>query len=221
MAEVGTIEANVRTRQGTGGARAVRREGQLPGIIYGGGKDPVSISIDPRQIEKDVNSSVFFAKLYDMKIDGKKERVIPRDLQVHIINERPTHVDFMRVSKDDLLTISIPLRFLNEEMSPGLKRGGVLNAVLHELELICPADQNIPDHIDIDLTGLEMHHTIHVSNLELPAGVKSAHPDRDETIATIVAPSSVRSEAAEAAAELAAIEGAEAEGEAGGEAESK
>src|SRR5262249_46643428 len=144
MASISTIEATVRTQQGTGGARAVRREGFVPGIVYGGGKDPQPISIDPRQIEKDVRKSSFFAKLYDLAIDGKKERVIPRDLQKHIIKDTPTHIDFLRVSKDDKLHIFVPLRFLNEEKSPGIKSGGVLNAVHHELELICPAD-HIPD----------------------------------------------------------------------------
>src|SRR3990167_9191697 len=130
MANISTIEAQARSNVGTGAARAVRREGLLPGIIYGGGKDPVNISIDPRTISKDANSSAFFTKLYDIVLNGKKERVLPRDLQLHVVKDYPIHVDFLRVSKGDRLHMSIPLSFVNEDVCPGIKQGGVLNIVV-------------------------------------------------------------------------------------------
>lgn len=214
MADIRTIEAKERKSIGTGGARAVRREGLLPGIVYGGGKEPMAITIDPRSIEKEVYHSSFYAKLYSLKIDGKVEQVIPKDVEHNLINELPTHIDFMRISKGAKLHVSIPLAFKNEDASPGLKRGGVLNIIVHELEVNCPAT-HIPESFEIDLTGLEIHDTIHLDKIKLPGDVTALHPERDNTIATIVAPSSVVSEeaAAEAEAETVAEEGEAEEGE--------
>lgn len=204
MSNIGTIEAQVRSQVGTGGARAVRREGLLPGVIYGGGKDPVMISIDPRAIAKDARSSAFFAKLYEINVDGKKERVLPRDLQLHVVKDYPTHIDFLRVTKGDRLHVSVPVIFTNEDKAPGIKQGGVLNVVIHEVELICDAD-SIPEKIEFDLTGKDLHDSVHMSNLALPKGAVPAHADRDDTIATIIAPSAVRSAAEEAAEQEAAL----------------
>ncbi len=211
MTNISTIEAQVRTLVGTGGARAVRREGRLPGVIYGGGKDPVMISIDPRTIAKDARNSAFFAKLYELNVDGQKERVLPRDLQLHVVKDHPIHIDFLRVSKGDRLNVSIPLVFINEDKAPGIKQGGMLNIVVHEIELSCSAE-NIPEKIEFDLTGRGMHESVHLSDLNLPTGAVVVHADRDNTVATIIAPSAVRS---------AGVEGEEeaAEGEANAEAE--
>lgn len=192
MSNIGSIEAQVRSLVGTGGARAVRREERLPGVVYGGGKDPVSISIDPRAILKDARSSTFFTKLYELNIDGKKERVLPRDLQLHVVKDHPIHIDFLRVAKGDRVHVSIPLAFINEDKSPGIKHGGMLNIVVHEIELACPADE-IPEKIEYDLSGLDLHTSIHLSDLTLPKGATALHLDRDSTVATIIAPSSLRS----------------------------
>lgn len=209
MANIGTIEAQSRSTLGTGGARAVRRAGLVPAVIYGGGQDPVTISFDPRAIAKDALSSAFFTKLYDIVIDGKKERVLPRDLQLHVVKDYPIHVDFLRISKGDRLNLSIPLSFINEDKCAGIKQGGVLNIVIHELELMCSAD-SIPEKIEFDLSGLKLHDSIHLKDLKLPAGASAVLHGGEEnpTIATIIAPSSVRSagggEEAEASAEAEA-----------------
>ncbi|MBP6985637.1 MAG: 50S ribosomal protein L25/general stress protein Ctc [Alphaproteobacteria bacterium] len=192
MANIGSIEAQVRPLVGTGGARAVRREGRLPGVIYGGGKDPVSISIDPRAILKDARNSAFFTKIYDLTLDGKKERVIPRDLQLHVVKDHPTHIDFMRIAKGARLEVSVPIVFLNEETCPGIKRGGMLNIVVHEIALNCDAEK-IPEKIEFDLAGQNLHASIHVSDLNLPKDAHVLHMEQDHTIATIIAPSSLRS----------------------------
>jgi large subunit ribosomal protein L25 len=192
MANIGTIEAQVRTLAGTGGARAVRREGRLPGVVYGGGKEPVLISVDPRVIAKEARSAAFFTKLYEMDINGTKERVLPKDLHLHVVKDHPIHIDFLRVSKGDRLHVSIPLVFINEDKSPGIKQGGMLNIVVHELELTCSAD-NIPESIEFDLTGRGMHQSIHLSDLNLPKDAIALHMDPESTVATIIAPSAVRS----------------------------
>jgi len=208
MANIGSIEAQVRTLVGTGGARAVRREGRLPGVVYGGGQDPVMISIDPRMIEKDARSSAFFTKLYELNIGGKKERVLPRDLQLHVVKDHPIHIDFMRVVKGDRIHVSIPILFINEDKSPGIKRGGMLNIVVHELDLACSAD-NIPEKIVFDLTGRDLHQSIHLSDLDLPKDAVALHMDPEGTIATIIAPSAVRSAGGDGAGEEAEAEAAE------------
>lgn len=192
MASIGTIEAQVRSLVGTGGARAVRREGRLPGIIYGGGKDAISISIDPRTIAKEVNRSAFFTHLFEISVDGKTERVLPKAVQRHVVKDHPIHIDFLRVAKGDRINVSVPLHFLNEDKSPGVKQGGVLNIVVHELSLSCPAD-HIPEAIEFDLTGREMHQSIHLSDLKLPKDVTVLQMEPEATVATIIAPSSVRS----------------------------
>lgn len=210
MSNIGSIEAQVRSLVGTGGARAVRREGLIPGVVYGGGQAAVSISIDPRAIEKDSRKAGFFTRMYELNINGKKERVLPRDLQLHVIKDHPIHIDFLRVLKGERLHVSIPIVFVNEDKSPGVKRGGVLNVVVHELELACSAD-HIPEKIEFDLTGRDIHETIHLSDLKLPKDSNALHPERDNTIATIIAPASVRSSAgaSDDGAAAAAVAGSE------------
>lgn len=211
MTNITTIAAERRLGLGKGAARAARRANRVPGIIYGNQQDPVAINVDAKSLTQELKKSGFLAKLFDVKIDGKAERALPRALQRDPVKGTPIHIDFMRVSKDSLINVAVPLRIINEEQSPGLKRGGVLNLVMHKLELSCPAD-HIPETIEIDLDGLEIHDTVHLDDLKLPTGAKPAHPERDQTIATVVAPSSVKAEAEAAAAEAEAGE-AEAETE--------
>jgi len=219
MAEFTTLPAEMRERAGKGPARAVRRAGRVPGVIYGARKDPLMISMDPRDLERELKTGAFLATVYDLAVDSGKERVLPRDVQFDPVSDRPLHVDFLRVSGTTRVTVEVPVHFLNEERSPGLERGGLLNVVRHEIEFHCRADA-IPHSIDIDLTGLDIGDSVHISSVSLPEGVEPTIADRDFTIATIAAPTVVRDEAEEAAeAEAAeAVEGEEAE-EAEGEAE--
>jgi len=221
------MNAEVRERAGKGAARAVRRTGRVPGVIYGGKQDPRLISVDPRDLRKGLEEGVFFSTIYNLKIGAETERVIPRDVQMHPVKVMPEHVDFMRVSADTKITVDVPVHFLNEEECPGLKRGGVLNIVRHEVEVYCGID-SIPHGFDLDLTGLDIGDSIHASKLGLPAGVELTITDRDFTIATIAAPTVVSEEetaaetAAAAAAATAAGAEAPAEGaEAAGEGEEK
>ena len=212
MAEVISLDAQVRAKVGTGPARELRRNAQLPIAIYGDGKENINAAIDKRAIDKALEMGGFFTKLYDLSIDGKKERVLPKGVEFHPVTDQPIHVDFIRVSKNSQVVVHVPLHFENEEGSPGLKRGGVLNTVIHDLEVSCPAT-SIPEYIAVDLTGLDMHHTIHLKDIKLPTGasltLKSGDPEM--TIATVMATSSVRSEEAskaEAEAEEAPAEAA-------------
>lgn len=221
------MNAEARERAGKGAARAVRRAGRVPAVVYGGKEEPRLVSVDPRDVRKGLDAGTFFSTIYTLKVGGESERVIPRDVQMHPVKVMPQHVDFLRVSADTKITVEVPVHFLNDEESPGLKRGGVLNIVRHEVEVYCGVD-DIPQGFDIDLTGLEIGDSVHASKLLLPAGVELTITDRDFTIATIAAPTVVAEEEtaeAEAAAEGAeeAEEGAEAaeEGEGEGEGEKK
>jgi len=217
MSQSVDMSAEMRERAGKGAARAVRRAGRVPGVIYGGKEEPSLISVDPRDIRKGLDAGVFFSTIYNLKIGGETVRVIPRDLQMHPIKPLPEHVDFLRVSADTQITVEVTVHFLNEEECPGLKRGGVLNIVRHEVEVSCGVD-NIPQGFDLDLTGLDIGDSLHASKLALPQGVELTITDRDFTIATIAAPTVVAEEEAEAEA-AAAEEGEEAaaEGEEGAE----
>ncbi len=206
MSEISKLSAEPRERAGKGAARAARRAGRVPGVIYGAKKDPVLITLDPQDLRREIGGGGFFGTLFDVEVGGGNERVLPRDLQLHPVTDRPLHVDFLRVSRDTRIDVMVPVVFLNEEESPGLKRGGVLNVVRYEVELSCQADA-IPPQIEIDLTGRDIGDSAHISEVTLPEGVRPTITDRDFTIATIAAPSVIREEAAEAA------EAAEAEGE--------
>ncbi len=190
-----TLNASARTLSGTGGARAVRVSGMVPGIVYGNNKDPEMISMDPKALMTECLQPGFFSRLYSVSIDGKEQEVLAKAVQFHPVTDRPIHVDFMRISKGAKVHVFVPIVFVNEDKAPGIKRGGVLNIVHHNLELICPA-QSIPEKLTVDLTGRDINQTIHLESLDLPDGVVAAHPDRDNTIATIVAPT-VMEEAAE------------------------
>ncbi len=222
MSIIVTIPAKPRTGTGKGPARATRRSGRVPAVVYGAKKDPNLISLDPRDLMRALRAGSFMATVFDVDVDGKAERVLPRDVQFDPLSDAPLHVDFLRVSPTTTVTVDIPVAFLNEEASPGLKRGGLLNVVRHDIEAHCRADA-IPHHIEIDLTGLDIGDSVHISMITLPEGMRPTITDRDFTIATIAAPTVVQEEAAEEAAEAAAEgeEGEAPEGEEEAEGEDK
>ena len=193
MSDTLILPAETRERAGKGASRALRREGRVPAVVYGGNEEPLSIHIEEKLLIKQLSSGHFLNSIVEIEVGGKKLRTLPKDVAFHPVNDRPLHADFLRLSKDSTVHVNVPVLFINEEDSPGLKRGGVLNMVRHELELICDGDK-IPEDIRIDATGLDIGDSIHISNITLPAGSVSAITDRDFTIATIVAPSGLRSE---------------------------
>lgn len=220
MSEIQELTARMRTGTGKGPAYQTRRQGLVPGIVYGGGFAPETVAVDRQQLERHASTGTFLTTLFMLDVSGKKTRVIPRDVQLDPASDRPLHVDFMRLPEGAQIRLAIPVRFKGQESSPGIKRGGVLNIVRHEVELLCPAD-NIPPFIEGDLSNLDIHDTLHISAFKLPEGVKVTIRERDFTVASIVAPTSVIEEqraAAEAAAQAAAApvteEAAAAEGEA-------
>jgi len=219
MPDIHTIRAEARGRGGKGPARATRRAGRVPGVLYGEKEPPQLISVEPRELVAEMDRGGFFARLIEVEIaDGGqavKHRALPRDVQVDPITDRPLHVDFLRVGKDTPIRVAAPVVFLNQANSPGLKRGGILNIVRHEIELICLAD-HIPERITIDLEGLEIGDSIHIHTVKLPEGAKPTIA-RDFTIATIAAPTAVREETAAAAAAAAAAKAAAAAALEGGE----
>jgi len=186
------IEAQLRANSGKGAARTARREGMVPGVVYGGGKDPVTINIPFNPLFQRLKAGKFLSTLLTVKIDGKEEKVICRSVQRHIVKDLPTHVDFLRLSEKSRINLFIPVEFINEETCPGLKKGGVLTVVRNEVELKVSAG-NIPDHLTVDLAGVEIGDVIHISNIILPKGSTSVITGRDFVIANIGSPSSLRS----------------------------
>lgn len=203
MSDIVTLKAEPRERVGKGSARAARREGRVPAVIYGNKQEATSITIPLNELQRLINRGSFLSSALDIEVKGRKERVLPRDIQLHPVSDWPIHVDFLRLSRDAVVNIAVPVTVINQEASPGIKRGGVLNMVRHEVELTCPADA-IPDQIVIDVTGLEVGDSVHISSVKLPEGVTPVIQDRDFTIATIQAPSGLKSEEAEEAAAEAA-----------------
>src|SRR5579871_2422592 len=210
MADILTLTAQARTGAGKGAARSVRRAGRVPAVIYGNQQDPLMITLEPRELEREIVKPGFFTHLYDVKIDGTAHRVLPRDVQLDPVKDRPLHVDFLRVTADSTIRVNVPVRFINHGMSPGLKRGGVLNIVRHTVEMVCRADA-IPDHLTVDLDGHDIGSSIHISMIPLPEGSRPAIRDRDFTVATVAAPT-IEAAPDPTAAETAAAEGATAEG---------
>lgn len=215
MSEALTLPAETRDRGGKGASRALRREGRVPAVVYGGKEEPLTIHIEEKELRRQLGTGHFFNSVVEVSVGGKTVRALPKDVAFHPVSSRPLHVDFLRLAKNAKVTVNVPVIFTNEEASPGLKKGGVLNVVRHDLELICDANR-IPDDITIDLTGREIGDSIHISSITLPQGAESAITDRDFTIATVVAPSALRSEeadsdAADAAAASAASEAAAVE----------
>lgn len=210
MSDALTLPAETRDRAGKGASRALRREGRVPAVIYGGKEDPVPIHLEAKELARQLGLGHFMNSIVMIEVGGKQVRTLPKDVAFDPVSDRALHVDFLRLSKDAKVEVNVPVVFLNEEMSPGLKKGGVLNIVRHELELVCESDK-IPDEIAIDVTGKEVGDSIHISEVTLPEGSVSAITDRDFTIATLVAPSALkRSEAEEGdetdAGEVAATE---------------
>ena len=198
MSDTLNLPAEARDRAGKGASRALRREGRVPAVVYGNNEDPQSIHVEEKELRRQLGTGHFFNSIVEISIGGTTVRTLPKDVAFHPVSDRPLHVDFLRISKDHKVHVNVPVRFINEEASPGLKRGGVLNIVRHELDLVCDPE-SIPDEVAIDVTGFDLGASIHISHVKLPAGAISAITDRDFTIATIVAPSGLRSEASEAA----------------------
>ncbi len=188
MAQIAEMRAEARPNTGKGAARAIRRKGRVPAVIYGDGQSPVSISLDYVELFKQVNIGNFLSTIYMLEVDGTAERVIPRDIQFDVVRDFPLHVDFLRVGKGTILTVEISVNFINEEDCPGIAQGGVINVVRHVIELNCRASA-IPEALEIDLTGLEIGDALHASDLTLPEGTELTIGDRDFTIATIAVPS--------------------------------
>ena len=193
MSDTLTLPAETRDRAGKGASRALRREGRVPAVVYGGKEEPLAIHVELKELVRQLGTGHFFNSIVEVQVGGKKLRTLPKDVAFHPVSDRPLHADFLRLAKDAKVTVEVPVLFVNEDESPGLKRGGVLNMVRHTLELVCESDK-IPDDIRIDVTGLDVGDSIHISHVTLPEGSVSAITDRDFTIATIVAPSGLRSE---------------------------
>ena len=210
MSDMLTLPAETRARAGKGASRALRREGRIPAVVYGGNEAPLSVHVEEKELRRQLSTGHFLNSVVQIAVGGKNFRTLPKDVAFHPVTERPLHVDFLRLSADSKVQVAVPVLFINEEASPGLKRGGVLNIVRHELELVCEADK-IPNDIQIDVTGTDIGDSIHISRITLPAGSVSAITDRDFTIATIVAPSALKSDGGDTAK-------AETEGEAEAEA---
>jgi len=212
MSDADVLAAQSRTDMGRGASRAVRRSGRVPGVIYGAGKDTVPVSVDRRELDREMGRGGFYTRLYNLKVEDQSEQVLPREVQLHPVTDVPLHVDFLRLSGETTIRLQIPVHFENEEESPGVTRGGVVNIVRHEVEVNCRADA-IPESFTVDLTGLDIGDAARISDIDLPEGVEPVISDRDFTIATIAASSAAIEEAAEeAAAEAALLEGGE-EGE--------
>ena len=222
MSEQLTLPAETRDRAGKGASRALRRDGRVPAVVYGQKKDALSIHVEEKLLSKMLSTGHFMNSIVMIDVGGKATRTLPKAVDFHPVTSRPTHVDFLRISEHTKVTVAVPVRFDNEDASPGLKRGGVLNVVQHEIELTCDA-AHIPDEIHVPLDGLEIGDSIHISQVKLPQGAEPTITDRDFTVATLVAPSAMKSEDEETAAADAVptvdgeeAEAAEGEGEADG-----
>jgi len=194
------LKASVRDRVGKGAARELRRNGLVPAVIYGDKKPPLSIAVSYKDTFRKIHDGGFLSRIITVEVDGEKHRVIPKDYQLEPVRDFLVHVDFLRVGKNSTLVVEVPVHFTNEEKSPGLKRGGVLNIVRHAVEVTVPADR-IPEHFEIDLSEVDVGDSIHISAVSLPEGVVPTITDRDFTIATIAAPSALRSAEGESSEE--------------------
>ena len=215
------LPAEARDRAGKGASRSLRRDGRVPAVVYGEKKEPLSIHIEERLLTRMLHTGHFMNSVVMIDLKGKAHRTLPKAVDFHPVTSRPIHVDFLRIGEHTKVNVAVPMRFDNEEASPGLKRGGVLNVVVHELELVCDA-AHIPNEIHVPLDGLEIGDSIHIGQVKLPDGVTPTNQDEDFTVATIVAPSAMKAEEEETAAadDVPTVEeGEEAEGEAGTEGE--
>jgi large subunit ribosomal protein L25 len=187
------LSAQLRNRTGKGAARELRRNAMVPAVIYGDKKDPVAIALSSKEVTMRIHAGGFLTTIATIDVDGTKHQVLPKDYQTDPVRDFITHIDFLRISKDSKVIVEVPVHFLNEDASPGLKRGGVLNIVRHEVELECPA-MAIPEFIEVDLAGLEIGASVHISHVTLPANTRPTITDRDFTIATIAGSSASKSE---------------------------
>ena len=192
MSDQLTLSAETRNGAGKGASRELRRQNRVPAVIYGNKQEPELIHVEEKALIKLLMTGHFSNSVVEIELGGKKQITIPKDVAFHPVSDRPLHVDFLRIVKGAKVDVEVPVMFVNEGASPGLKRGGVLNIVRHELELICENDK-IPDDIQIDVSGFDIGDSIHISNVKLPKGSESKITDRDFTIATIVAPSALKS----------------------------
>jgi large subunit ribosomal protein L25 len=192
MSDQLTLSAETRNGAGKGASRELRRQNRVPAVIYGNKQEPELIHVEEKALIKLLMTGHFSNSVVEIELGGKKQITIPKDVAFHPVSDRPMHVDFLRIVKGAKVDVEVPVMFVNEDASPGLKRGGVLNIVRHELELICENDK-IPDDIQIDVSGFDIGDSIHISNVKLPKGSESKITDRDFTIATIVAPSALKS----------------------------
>ena len=193
MSDQLTLSAETRERAGKGASRALRREGRVPAVVYGGNQAPQTIHLEEKALMKLLNTGFFMNSVIMIETGkGKPTRTLPKDVAFHPVTDRPLHVDFLRISEHAKVHVNVPVRFVDEELSPGIKRGGVLNIVRHELDLVCDA-AHIPDEIVVSLEGFEVGDALHISSVTLPRGAESGIVDRDFTIATVVAPSALKS----------------------------
>lgn len=209
MAEAKSLKASTRAKVGKGAARATRLNNQIPAVIYGGGEPPLSISLDQKQATQLIFAGHFLTTVFDIDVDGKKVRALPRDYQLHPVRDTPMHVDFLRLGAGQTVRVFVPVHFINQEISPGIKKGGSLNVVRHEVEFVVPGEA-IPESITVDLAKLEINETARISSVKLPQGVVPVIKDRDFVIANIAPPKVEVEEAPAAAAAPAAAPAAAA-----------
>jgi len=203
MPEMISLSAEPRPQAGKGAARATRRAGRVPAIVYGGGDEPTLISLEPRELSRCLARPGFFNHLVEISVDGATHRTLPREVQYHPVTDAPLHVDFQRVGAGAQVHVTVPVVFVDQERSPGLRRGGILNVVRHGVEMLCSVD-NIPERLVVSLAGVDIGDSIHIGAVEMPEGARPVIHERDFTIASIAASSAAREEAA-AAASTAAV----------------
>lgn len=203
MSDTMKLAAEPRDRAGKGASRAIRRSGRVPAVIYGAGSAATPIHLEEKILVRHLSTGHFMNSVIEIELDGKVTKTLPRDVQFHPVSDRPIHVDFLRLTGDSKITVNVPVHFVDEEQSPGMKRGAVLNVVRHEVAIDC-APSAIPDMLEVSLAGVDVGDSIHISAVKLPKGVEPHINDRDFTIATMVAPSALKSEKAEADGESAA-----------------
>jgi large subunit ribosomal protein L25 len=211
MATVKQMKATARPRAGKGAARAERRAGRVPGVIYGDNQPPITVSVDHAELKQRIYAGRFLTTIYELDVEGTTHRVIPRDFQLDAVKDLPVHVDFMRLGASAQIRVRIPVHVMNAEQAPGVKRGGTVNIVTHAVEVVC-SPEDIPESIDVDISGLEINYSKHLSDVALPANIKVVGKV-DQTLVTIVPPSGYAEEmkaAAEAAAASAAAAAAAA-----------
>lgn len=200
MSDTLNLPAETREGVGKGASRVLRREGRVPAVIYGNKEEPLAIHVEQKELVRLLGTGHFMNSIVEIEVGGQKVRTLPKDVAFHPVTDRPLHADFLRLAANATVHVNVPVVFTNEDASPGLKRGGVLNIVRHELEMVCDAN-SIPDEIVVDVAGFDVGDSIHVSTVTLPKGATTAITDRDFTIATIVAPSALKSSDGEDAAE--------------------